>query len=762
MKARFTARISTIILGIAFSSIAFAQLNLVPMPAETNVRASHPAFQMSNATKILYGSAELKKEAQYFSNELNKQFGLNITIMPFGAQKSPFKTPSLVLRTKGKGGNKSSEAYNLEVNSNSATLESESSNGIFLGLQTMLQLIEKQKGNLSIPALTINDFPRFSYRGMHLDVGRHFFPVDFIKKYIDYLAYHKYNTFHWHLTEDQGWRIEIKKYPRLTEIGSCRAQTLVGRYGSNIYDGQKYCGYYTQQQVKEIVQYASARHITVIPEIEMPGHSKAALAAYPELGCTGGPYIVHETWGVIDDVFCAGNEKTFSFLESVLSEVITLFPSKYIHIGGDESPKERWKHCAKCQQRIKEKGLKDEHELQSYFIQRMEKFLNSKGRKIIGWDEILEGGLAPNATVMSWRGEEGGIAAAKQKHDVIMTPGGWCYLDHSQTKNEDSVTIGGYTSVEKVYSYEPIPATLTDDEAKYVLGAQGNVWTEYMKNPNKVEYMIFPRMSALSEVLWSPKKNRSWLDFERRIPVLFERYKHWGANFSTAYYELDTKISNKDGIISWELSSKQNDVVIVYKLPDGTQKLYTTPININASGTYQARIETKSGHPLGNWITQPFNINKATGRQIALANEPNGKYKGFGAITLVDGIQNSKKLGRSSEFVGFLGNNMEAVIDLGKPTEISKILLHGFYQTDSWIHLPASVKYFTSSDGITYTQVPEAAIAFTDMPNFVFTASIAETARFVKIIAENKGKIPEPLPGAGNPAWLFVDEIEVQ
>lgn len=297
----------------------------------------------------------------------------------------------------------------------------------------------------------------------------------------------------------------------------------MGNYGSNKYDGEKYCGFYTQEEIKEVVKYATERYINVIPEIEVPGHSVAALASYPYLGCTKGPYKTYETWGVTDDVYCAGNDSTFVFLEGVLDEVVELFPSSIIHIGGDECPKERWKHCSKCQQRMKDNNLKDELELQSYFIQRIGSYLKTKGKSIIGWDEILEGGIAANATIMSWRGEEGGIAAAKQKHNVIMTPGGWCYFDHSQSRNEDSITFGGYTPLEKTYSYEPIPKELNSDEAKYILGAQGNLWTEYITNPSKIEYQVFPRMSALSEVVWSPKDKRDWKSFEARIPTLFKK-----------------------------------------------------------------------------------------------------------------------------------------------------------------------------------------------------------------------------------------------
>jgi hexosaminidase len=442
--------------------------------------------------------------------------------------------------------------YRLTVTGDKIVIKGDQA-GVFYAVQSLIQLLPLEKTKqLTIPQVQIVDSARFAYRGMHLDVGRHFFPVSYIKKYIDFIAMHKMNTFHWHLTEDQGWRIEIKKYPKLTQVGGYRNGTIIGRYPGKGNDNLRYGGFYTQDEIKEVVKYATDRYITILPEIELPGHASAAIAAYPELSCFPQEATAHrpatawsgdstgkqvqQSWGVFPDVFCP-SEYTFKFLENVLDEVISLFPGKYIHIGGDECPKDNWKRSAFCQQLIKEKGLTDEHGLQSYFIRRIEQYLNSKGRQIIGWDEILEGGLAPNATVMSWRGEKGGIEAAKQHHQVIMTPGSHVYLDHAQNKKEDSVTIGGYLPIQKVYSYEPVPQELTPEEGKLVIGAQGNVWTEYMKNTAKIEYMIFPRMSALSEVLWSPKTARNWAAFEKKLPVLTRRYEWWQANYSRAWQD---------------------------------------------------------------------------------------------------------------------------------------------------------------------------------------------------------------------------------
>ncbi len=525
-----------------------SQNSIVPKPVE--VINGKGNFALTASTKIFYGQGA-EKQAKYLQVFLKKNYSLSIaTNLHNGKSCGPMANSIQLFLTEGKS---NPDSYRLDIDAAGIKINGNTGAGIFYGIQSFLQLLPSTHelpadNKIMIAAMLINDHPRFAYRGMHLDVGRHFFPVDYIKKYIDYLAFNKFNYFHWHLTEDQGWRIEIKKYPLLTSIGSKRNGTLIGRYPGKGNDNQPAGGFYTQQEIKEIVKYAGDRFITVIPEIELPGHGSAAIAAYPELSCfpdqktiikenmisdsskraTG--KLVQETWGVFEDVFCP-SEYTFKFLQYVLDEVMPLFPSKYIHIGGDECPKESWKRSSFCQQLIKDKNLTDEHGLQSYFIQRIEKYVNSKGKQIIGWDEILEGGLAPNATVMSWRGEKGGIDAAQQNHDVIMTPSGTCYFDHTQNKKEDSVTIGGYLPLEMVYNYEPVPPVLSAEQAKHILGAQGNVWTEYIGNTEKLEYMIFPRMSALAEVLWSSKETRNYTDFEKRLPEIYKRYQFWGVNY---------------------------------------------------------------------------------------------------------------------------------------------------------------------------------------------------------------------------------------
>jgi len=517
--------------------IQTAVTHIIPEPL--NVELGDSYFIPGKNLLIGYNEADgLQQQADYFKELILSTVGIEAEVVP---SKSLIDRKAIFLKINDiskLSDYEDDESYNLVINADSIVISANSPKGVFYGIQSLYQLLlssPKEKMGIYIPTLKISDKPRFSYRGMHLDVGRHMFPPRFIKKYIDMLAFYKFNTFHWHLTEDQGWRIEIKKYPKLTEIGSIRKETLIGhgdvKAGEAKYDGKSYGGFYTQDEIRDIVAYAAARQITIIPEIEMPGHSLAALAAYPELGCTGGPYEVATRWGVFDDIYCTKDE-TFEFLENVLTEVMDLFPSKYIHIGGDEAPKISWEKCKVCQATIEREGLKNEHELQSYFIQRIEKFLNKHGRSIIGWDEILEGGLAPNATVMSWRGIEGGIAAAKQGHDVIMTPGETCYFDHYQSKDKNEpLAIGGYLPLENVYNYEPIPESLTADEAKYILGAQANVWTEYMPTAKQVEYMILPRMAALAEVDWTAKDKKEWNGFQTRIKTHFDLYNQLGYNF---------------------------------------------------------------------------------------------------------------------------------------------------------------------------------------------------------------------------------------
>ena len=513
-------------------------VHIIPQPVKLDYTGG--IYRMDGPVEIHYAAYNpgLEGVAAYLSAFLQRA-GIEHIVEGFSEDQAPIR--GIVLRTDYETDNP--EAYRLYIGRRGIQITGGSPQGVFYGIQSLRQMLPPGIENpelagthlpLTLPRLMIEDYPAFPYRGMHLDVARHFFPVSFIKKYIDLMALHKMNNFHWHLTEDQGWRVEIKKYPLLTEVGAWREETLVGHGGRPpfVYDGVPYGGFYTQDEIREVLAYAAERYVNVIPEIEMPGHATAALAAYPHLGCTGGPYEVITRWGVFPDVFCAGNDAVFYFLEDVLTEVAELFPSRFIHIGGDECPKTRWSECPKCQARIEAEGLADEYELQSWFIRRIEEFLLTLDRNIIGWDEILEGGLAPNATVMSWRGTEGGIAAARLGQNAIMTPVSHCYFDYYQADPETQpLAIGGFTDLEKVYGYNPVPEELSEEEARFILGAQGNVWTEYIKTPEHVEYMAFPRAIALAEVVWSPASARNYGDFLNRLKKHVQRLDALHVNY---------------------------------------------------------------------------------------------------------------------------------------------------------------------------------------------------------------------------------------
>lgn len=487
-------------------NVSGQMLPLIPMPAEVKM-SSGIHYWTSSKTRI-HSDPRFAKEVKDFTVRVAIENGFKFI-------EQTQKPDVLVVYDAEEG---PAGAYLLTIDPQQVVLKSHDAAGVFYGLHTLQQLLPAGKFvNAKLPCLAVKDYPAFQWRGMHLDCSRHFFPVSFVKKYIDRMASYKMNTFHWHLTDDQGWRIEIKKYPKLTSVGAWRKGSMVGHYRDQKFDSIRYGGFYTQKEIKEVVQYAAERHVTIVPEIEMPGHSLAAIAAYPEYSCTGNPAEVGMQWGIEKNVFCP-NEQTFQFLNDVLKEVAALFPGKYIHIGGDEVLKEVWDSSAFCRQLMKEKNMKDAHELQSWFIGRVEKMVNALGKQVIGWDEILEGGLAPNAAVMSWRGTEGGIAAAKQQHYVVMSPGSHCYFDHYQGHPDtEPLAIGGNTPLGKVYSYQPIPEGLTDKESKYILGAQANLWTEYINSPEQAEYMAFPRMLALAEVVWSNPVERNYEQFLERL-----------------------------------------------------------------------------------------------------------------------------------------------------------------------------------------------------------------------------------------------------
>ena len=530
---RFALSIFLIILTCRLSA---QHIHIIPQPVRIKTTEKGLPFTLKAGTLIVADDS-LQNSVSFFKTYLNNYYHLNLI-----SSSSTSDGSNAIFISVNPAAVKTMNGYELAVGRKRINLTANSAKGAFYGIQSLIQLLPtgQTKEQLLIPAVTLLDYPRFAYRGMHLDVSRHFFDVAFIKKYIDYLALHKLNTFHWHLTDDHGWRIEIKKYPKLTDIGAWRNGTIIGLYPGTGNDGLRYGGYYTQEEIKEVIAYAADRYINVIPEIEMPAHNMAVLAAYPEFGTEPlKTYQVAQTWGIFNKFnnVLQPTEQTFKFLEEVLTEVMDLFPSPYLHIGGDEAAKIWWKQSAVSQQIMKDKGLKDESALQSYLIHRIEKFVNGRGKTIIGWDEILDGGLAPNAIVMSWRGEQGGIAAAKQKHKVIMTPENTMYFNHKQFLKDDSLTASKYLPLKNVYDYEPIPAVLTAEEAQYIWGAQGNLWSEYIANPAKAEYMLFPRLDALSEILWSPKAKRNFTDFMDRLKTQFKRYDIMKVNYSKRYLD---------------------------------------------------------------------------------------------------------------------------------------------------------------------------------------------------------------------------------
>ncbi|WP_343703775.1 family 20 glycosylhydrolase [Chitinophaga sp.] len=540
MKMNKLSRMLFLALLPATTAIAApaADTSFSVIPAPLHIQAGKGSFPLNRQTRILVeaGSKDLQNVAKELAAGIHRQSGLQL---PVGALGKMVPVNAIVLRLQADTlGN---EGYRLTVRPGLATASASQPAGVFYAAQTILQLLPAGPSKSPVlPAVTIADKPRFGWRGLMLDVGRYYYPVDYIKQYIDYMAMHKLNTFHWHLTEDHGWRIEIKKYPRLTSVSAWRNGT---QFTNNRVNDHPHGGFYTQEEVKEVVAYAQSKFITVVPEIEMPGHSLSALAAYPELSCTGGPFEMPVKWGIQKDVYCAGNDKTFAFLEDVLTEVAALFPGEIIHIGGDECPKDRWKACSRCQQRIKDNKLKDEHELQSYFITRIEQFLQTKGKRIIGWDEILEGGLAPNAAVMSWRGTKGGIEAARQLHPVVMTPNNFMYFDYYQGEAYlEPYCIGGFVPLRKVYEYEPVPAELNAEEAKFILGVQANIWCEYIHSPEKANYMTFPRAAAMAETGWSSAGRKNWEDFTRRMESQYLRYDNAGIGYATSAYNVMFKV----------------------------------------------------------------------------------------------------------------------------------------------------------------------------------------------------------------------------
>lgn len=747
-----------------------ANYEVIPMP-QTIATSQGTPFVLDGSVKIIYpdGNEQMQKNAVFLADYLKKATGKSFSIQTGTEGKG-----AIVLKLGLEAENP--EAYQMKVDGEGVTIVAPTAAGVFYGIQTLRKSLPAAIGaTVSLPAVEISDYPRFGYRGVHFDVGRHFFNLDEAKTYIDMMVLHNMNRLHWHLTEDQGWRIEIKKYPKLIEIGSKRPSTVIG-HNTGEYDGKPYEGHYTQEQAKELVAYAAERYITVIPEIDLPGHMQAALAAYPKLGCTGGPYEVWRDWGVSDQVLCAGNDSTMQFVKDVLTEIMEIFPSEYIHVGGDECPKSEWVKCPKCQARIKALGLKSdgkhskEERLQSYVINTAEQFLNEHGRKIIGWDEILEGGLAPNATVMSWRGESGGIEAAKQQHDVIMTPNTYLYFDYYQTKDTENepMAIGGYLPLERVYSYEPMPASLTKEEQKYIIGVQANHWSEYIPTFSQLQYMAFPRWAALSEIQWSKPESKNYQNFLTRLPHMIDIYKAEGYNYAKHVFdvEADYQPNPTDGTLDITLTTI--DSAAIHYTMDGTEPTNASPVykgalKVKENGTLKAVAIRPDGN--SRVLTEKIVFSKSSTKPI-VANQPiNTQYFFNGAPTLVDGLKGNGNY-KTGRWIAFYKNDMDVTIDMLQPTEISSAEISTCVEKGDWVFDARSFSVEVSEDGKTFTKV-----AFEEYPamketdrNGLYEHKLTFApvkARYVKVIALSEQSIPAWHGGKGNPGFLFVDEISL-
>ena len=751
------------------SEVKEANYRIIPIPQEI-VMGQDGAFTLANGTKVLYpeGNEKMQKNAQFLADYVKELTG---------------NTLSVEAGTEGKGiilqvtpNEAQPEGYQLTVSADKVVINGGSEAGVFYGIQTLRKSIPAGQGiNVSLPAVEINDAPRFSYRGAMLDVSRHFFTVDEVKSFIDMLALHNINRFHWHLSDDQGWRIEIKCRPLLTEKSSKRKETVIGR-NSGKYDGIPHEGFYTQEQIKEIIAYAADQHIIIIPEIDMPGHMQGALHAYPELGCTGGPYEVWTQWGVSDDVLCAGNDEVLKFIEDVLGEVVELFPSEYIHVGGDECPKTRWKECPKCQARIKELGIKGdskhtaEEYLQSFIINHAEKFLNSKGRQMIGWDETLEGGLAPNATVMSWRGEGGGIEAAKQKHNVIMSPTTYLYFDYYQTKDIDNepLAIGGYLPLENVYNYEPMPKSLTPEEQKYIIGVQANLWVEYIATLAHVQYMELPRMAALSEIQWSAADKKDYENFLSRLPQLTSLYDVKNYNYATHAFDITARLVPNTEEEVLDVTFKTIDNCPIYYTLDGTEP---TAASTKYEGTLKLKescvIKAKGIRPTGETriFTEEVKIHKASFKPITMLQPINPQYAFEGAGVLLDGLKGNFNY-KTGRWIAFYKNDMEAVIDMKQPTEISSVSISTLVEKGDWVFDARKFSVAISEDGKNFKEIAkeEYKEMTLDDPNKIYDHTLTfepVKAQYIKVYVQPEHKLPNWHGGRGHQSFVFIDEITV-
>ncbi len=752
-----------------------ANYQVIPLPQEVVLTEQAP-FVLNTSTSILYPAENevLLRNAGFLALYLKEITGKTYSTQPY--QQGATKQKAAIVLTLDDQIS-AEEGYILLVESDQVTISGKTEQGVFYGIQTLRKSIPADAGNSKIvlPTVQIMDAPRFGYRGMHLDVSRHFFSVDFVKKYIDILALHNLNVFHWHLTDDQGWRIESKKYPRLTEVGSQRNRTVIGR-NSQEYDETPYGGFYTQEEIKEVIAYAGDRFIEVIPEVDLPGHMLAVLACYPELGCTGGPYEVCPRWGIFDDVLCIGNEDTMVFLEEIMEEVIDLFPSRYIHIGGDEAPRVRWAACPKCQARIKAENLKAdsrhtaEDRLQSYCMQRIERLINKKGRQMIGWDEILDGDVAPNAVVMSWRGLEGGIEAARLGHDVIMVPTSHAYFDYYQTTDtqDEPLSIGGFVDVEKVYSLEPVPDVLTKEESVHILGAQANIWTEYLPESDRIEYKLLPRLAALSEVQWTQPEKKNYKNFTQRLPRLMAHYDLGGYIYAKHVFDIKSVFTpdKENKAVKVELSTIDN--APIYYTLDGSEPTeksisYNGPVFISETVVFKAVAVRPSGK--SKVISEEIDFNLATSKPITLSFQPSERYTYDGAPMLVDGLKGTDSYA-SGRWLGFVGGDVEATIDLQAPTTVQKVSTQAIADLNAWVMGSVGLVVSVSDNGQEFREIAtidfpaETDITKKSVENYSITFDPV-TTQYIRVKIKRTPGLPKGHSGEGKSPYLFLDEIGV-
>lgn len=742
---------------------------IIPKPLDVNCKGD-ASFLLKDGVAVIYpeNNRKMQDNAEFLVDYVEKQTGVKLT------SHAGMPVDGAICLTLDLSDD-NAEAYKLIVNDKRVCISGASEAGVFYGIQTLRKSLPvAQDINVNLSAVEIYDKPRFAYRGAMLDVARHFYTVDEVKTFIDMLALHNINRFHWHLTDDQGWRIEIKKYPKLMSVASERKETVVGRWYSGIYDGKPYGGYYTQDELRDVIDYAAKRHITIIPEVDLPGHMQAALTAYPELGCTGGPYEVRTIWGVSQDVLCVGNDFTLQFVKDVLSEVADIFPSEYIHIGGDECPKVRWEKCPKCQERIKSLGLKSdakhtkEQRLQSYMIQEAAKYLKEKGKRIIGWTEILEGGLVPDATLMSWIGESGGIEAAHQHHDVIMTPNTYLYFDYYQSKKveDEPLAIGGYLPIEKTYNYEPMPKELTEEEQQYIKGVQANLWTEYIPVFSQVQYMVLPRLGAAAEVQWTDPSKKDYKDFLRRVPHLVAVYDCYGWNYATHVYDVnvDMKADTVNHVLNVQLSTMADDP-IYYTLDgqDPTEKSlkYTKPFTIDQSVV----LKTMAVHPdrTSKISVDTIRFNKATLKPVVLLQPNESRFSPDGPVVLVDG-RNGNHSFDTGAWLAVAGNDLEAVINMQAETILSSASVHVYVRKDAWLFDARGFSVSVSSDNKNYKEV--ASQEYKQMQESDSDGIIEHElsfdpckATYVKIKVISEKSMPDWHWDAGKAPFLLVDEI---